>query len=461
MINQIPQEILDVYKKVQDANFEVYLVGGCVRNLLLKKPVKDWDMTTNATPEQMLKVFKDGFYDNKYGTVGLPIEIAKQKIVVETTTFRTEKGYSDKRRPDSVEWGKTIKEDLTRRDFTINAIALRLSFDKLRIAQDKPSNFELIDPFGGQKDIKNKIIRAVGNPKARFKEDALRLLRAIRISTELRFAIEECTWKEIITDSPLIKHVSGERIKIEILRILKNERAYEGILLLKDSNLLNYILPELIIGIGVSQVRPGRHHTDDVFTHNVLSLKFCPSADPVVRFAALLHDVGKPKVMSKDKDDLVIFHNHEVAGARIAGEICERLKFSKIDKDRVVNLIRWHMFGVNENQTDSAIRRFIRKIGVKNVKDMLDIRIADRLGSGRPADSWRLKLFKEKVEEQLKPAKFSINDLAVDGNDVMKELNLKPGPKIGDILQKLFAETDEDLSKNNKEFLLKRVKELA
>ena len=451
MIKLIPEEILKTYKKIQEANFEIYLVGGCVRNMLLKKPVKDWDMTTNAVPEQMLKIFPKAFYDNKFGTVGIPIKNG----IIEITTFRTEHGYSDKRRPDSVKWGKTIEEDLARRDFTINAIALRITTNEQLLTTN------LIDPYEGQKDIENKIIRAVGNPKERFKEDALRLLRAVRIATEISFTIDDATWKEMVTDSPLIKHVSGERIRIEFLRILRNERVYEGIMLLKDSNLLNYILPELIIGIGISQTRPGRHHTDDVFTHNVLSLKFCPSTDPIVRFAALLHDVGKPKAMSKDKDNLVIFHNHEIAGAKIAAEICERLKFSKIDKDRVVNLIRWHMFGVNENQTDSAIRRFIRKIGVGNVKDMLDIRIADRLGSGRPADSWRLKLFKEKVEEQLKPAKFSINDLAIDGNDIMRELKIKPGPKIGEILQQLFTEVDENLSRNNKEFLLKRIKELA
>ena len=451
MIKLIPEEILKTYKKIQEANFEIYLVGGCVRNMLLKKPVKDWDMTTNAVPEQMLKIFPKAFYDNKFGTVGIPIKNG----IIEITTFRTEHGYSDKRRPDSVKWGKTIEEDLARRDFTINAIALRITTNEQLLTTN------LIDPYEGQKDIENKIIRAVGNPKERFKEDALRLLRAIRIATELCFTIEECTWKEIACDSPLIKHVSGERIRIELLRIMQSNNSHEGIMLLEKTNLLKYILPELVTGIGVSQTRPGRHHTDDVFTHNVLSLKFCPSTDPVVRFSALLHDVGKPKVMSKDKDNLVIFHNHEVAGARMAEKICERLKFSKIDKERVVNLIRWHMFGVNENQTDSAIRRFIRKIGVKNVKDMLDIRIADRLGSGRPADSWRLKLFKEKVEEQLKPAKFSINDLAIDGNDIMKELKIKPGPKIGEILRKLFTEVDEDLSRNNKEYLLKRIKELA
>lgn len=451
MIKLIPEEILKIYKKIQESNFEIYLVGGCVRNMLLKRPVKDWDMTTNATPEQILKVFPKSFYDNKFGTVGIPIE----EKVIEITTFRTEKGYSDKRRPDSVEWGKTIEEDLARRDFTINAIAMQCHPE-----QGEGSQTTLIDPFSGQQDIKDKIIRAVGNPKERFKEDALRLLRAIRIATELSFTIDEDTWKEITYDAPLIKEVSGERIRIELLRILESNNLYEGIMLLKDSNLMNYVFPELIEGIGISQARPGRHHTDDVFTHNVLSLKFCPSTDPIVRFAALLHDVGKPKVMSKDKDDLVIFHNHEVAGANIADKICERLMFSKIDKERIVSLIRWHMFGVNENQTDSAIRRFIRKIGVENVKDMMDIRIADRLGSGRPADSWRFKLFKTKVEEQLKPAKFSINDLAIDGNDIMTELKIKPGPKIGEILQKLFLEVDEDLAKNNKEFLLKMLKGL-
>jgi tRNA nucleotidyltransferase (CCA-adding enzyme) len=447
MIEHIPQEILDIYDRLKKANFEVYLVGGCVRNIILKRPVKDWDMTTNATPEQMLAIFPEGFYDNKYGTVGVPVEINKQKLVAEITTFRTEHGFSDKRHPEKVLWGKSIQEDLARRDFTINAIALSL-----------PDDF--VDPYNGREDIEKKIVKAVGDPKERFKEDALRLLRAVRIATELCFSIEESAWEEIITDAHCIEEISGERIRIELLRILKDNQAYEGIMLLKDANLLKHILPELMLGIDVSQKRPGRHHMDDVFTHNLLSLKHCPSMDPIVKFTALIHDVGKPKAMSKDKDDLVIFHNHEMTGAKIAAEICERLKFSKIDKDRVVNLIRWHMFGVNENQTDAAIRRFLRKVGTENVQDMLDLRVADRLGSGRPADSWRLKLFKQKVEEQLKPAKFSINDLAIDGNDIMKELKIKPGPKIGELLNKLFLEADEDLSKNNKEHLLKRIKEL-
>lgn len=448
MRQHIPQEILDIYNKVNKANFEIYLVGGCVRNLLLKKPVKDWDMTTDAAPEDLLKIFKEGFYDNKFGTVGVPLDTTEYGRVVEITTFRTEKGFSDQRRPDKVEWGKSIEEDLARRDFTINAIALKL-----------PN--ELVDPYEGQKDIKDKIIRAVGNPKERFKEDTLRLLRAVRIATELSFTIDRATWKEIISDAPLIENVSGERVRIELLRILASYNPYEGIILLKDSNLLRYILPELIGGIGVSQKRPGRHHIDDVFTHNILSLKFCPSTDPIVRFAALLHDVGKPKVQSKDEDGLVIFYNHEVAGAKIAREICDRLKFSRKERDKIVNLIRWHMFSVDEKVSDAGIRRFIRRIGVENVKDMMDLRIGDRLGGGtQTAESWRLKLFKKRIEDQLKPLPFSINDLTVDGNDIIKELRIKPGPKVGEILQKLFLEVDEDLSKNNKEFLLKRIKEL-
>jgi putative nucleotidyltransferase with HDIG domain len=452
MASVIPETVLQVYKALEKNGFEAYFVGGSVRDLILKRKIKDWDITTKATPEQILKVFPNGFYDNVFGTVGIPVEITAEKKVVEITTFRTEAEYADKRHPEKVSWGKTLEEDLSRRDFTINAIALKIG---------EKNVFELIDPYGGEKDLQKKIIKAVGDPNIRFKEDALRLLRAVRIATELGFKIENQTWKKVIEDASLIKHISAERIRTELLRILASENPYDGIILLQTSGLLEFILPELLEGVGVSQVRPGRHHKDDVFTHNVLSLKFCPSKDPIVKFAALLHDVGKPKSADKDKDGLVIFHNHEVTGAVIADKICERLKFSKIEKDRIVSLIRWHMFGVNENQTDAAIRRFIRKIGVENVQDMMNIRVADRLGSGRPAESWRLKLFREKIEEQLKPAKFSINDLAIDGNDIMKILQIKPGPKVGEILRKLFEEVDKNLSNNNKEYLLNRVKKLA
>jgi tRNA nucleotidyltransferase/poly(A) polymerase len=453
MASVIPEQILAVYKLLEKSGFEVYFVGGSVRDLILKRKIKDWDLTTNATPEDLLKVFPNGFYNNEFGTVGIPVKIDTDEHVVEITTFRTESAYKDKRHPEKVYWGKTLEEDLSRRDFTINAIALKIG---------EKNTFEMIDPYNGEKDLQKKIIKAVGDPNLRFKEDALRLLRAVRIATELSFTIEKETWQKIIEDASLIRHISAERVKSELFRILGSANPYEGIILLKDSGILQFILPELLEGVDVSMVRPGRHHKTDVFTHNVLSLKFCPSTDPLVRFATLIHDAGKPRVAAKDKEGLVIFHNHEVVGAKIAAEICDRLKFSKKEKEKVVTLIRYHMFSVNENQTDAAIRRFIRKIGVGNVKDMMDLRVADRLGGGtQTAESWRLKLFKEKVEEQLKPAPFSINDLVVDGNDIMKMLQIKPGPKVGEILQKLFEEVDEDLSKNNKEYLLNRIKDLA
>ncbi len=452
MLKFIPKEILEVYKKISDRKHQVYFVGGCVRDIFLQKETKDFDLATSAKPEEVLKIFKNGFYDNKFGTVGVPVKIKNKKEVVEITTFRTERGYKDRRHPEVIKWGKTIEEDLSRRDFTINAIAVKIENEKIIV----------IDPFGGQKDIDKKIIKAVGNPKERFKEDALRLMRAIRLATELSFTIDKETFEEIKNDSSLIENISKERVRDELLRILASKYPYEGVMLLKNSELLKHILPELIEGIGVSQQRPGRHHTSDVFTHNLLSLKFCPSKDPIVRFATLIHDVGKPKVAAKDEKGLVVFHNHELEGTRLAFEICNRLKFSKKERKRIVNLSRWHMFTVDEKITDAAVRRFIRKVGVENVKDMIDLRIGDRLGGGtQRAESWRLKLFKKRIEEQLKPKPFSIDDLAIDGNDIMKELNIKPGKKVGEILQKLFEEVDEDLSKNKKEYLLKRLKDFS
>ncbi len=297
VVDLIPKNIREIYEKLEKENFEAYLVGGCVRNLLMNLPVKDWDLTTNAIPDQILKLFPNGFYNNEFGTVGIP----QDKLgIVEITTYRTEHGFSDRRHPEKVEWGKTIEEDLGRRDFTMNAIALAVSSQK--------SEVKFVDPFDGQSDIKNKIIRAVGNPKERFKEDALRLLRAIRFAAQLDFNIEESTGKEIQADAKLILEISGERIRDEFIKILGSNNPYAGIILLKNSGLLEYILPELLEGIGISQARPGRHHTTDVFTHNIMSLKYTPSEDPIVRLAALIHDIGKPKARGEDKDGLVTFY---------------------------------------------------------------------------------------------------------------------------------------------------------
>ena len=460
MLDKIKPEVLQIYNTFEKAGFEIYFVGGCVRNLLLNKEVKDWDLTTNATPEEIQKVFPDSFYDNLFGTVGVKFEEINEddegnlsKNYVEITTYRSESRYTDRRHPESVTWGKTINEDLTRRDFTVNAIALRLT-------QGESQGFELIDPFNGQEDLKNKLIKAVGNPQERFKEDGLRLMRAVRFTTQLGFAIEDKTKTAITEDALLIQEISGERIRDELLKILDTETPYDGIALLDEVGILKYIFPELEEGKGVSQARPGRHHTEDVFTHNILSLKFCASTDPIVRLATLLHDVGKPYVAAQDEEGHIIFYNHEVKGAILSKEISDRLRLSKKQKEKIYTLIRWHMFTVDTALTDSAIRRFIRRVGVENVADMMDLRIGDRLGGGtQVAESWRLKKFKERITEQLNPP-FSINNLAIDGNDIMKELELKPGPEVGKILKTLFDEVDEDLSKNTREYLLGRIKEV-
>ncbi len=463
MTDLIPEEIKRVYMTLTDAHFEAYLVGGCVRNMLLGKTVKDWDLTTNATPEEILKLFPNGFYDNAFGTVGIPIDLNSEKHIVEITTFRCEEEYSDGRHPDKVTWGKTIEEDLERRDFTVNAMALKLANGLPASRQGGPTtDYSVIDPYHGQEDLKNNIIRAVGESDKRFKEDALRLMRAIRLATTLQFTIEETTWNAILTNAELLKNISGERIRDELLKILASDFPYEGIMLLRNAGLLEFIIPELLEGIGISQARPGRHHTADVFTHNLLSLKTTPAKDPIVRLATLLHDIGKPRVESSDEEGLVIFHNHEIIGAKIARSISERLRLSKKQIDKIVLLIRWHMFTVDEHITDAAVRRFIRRVGLDNIRDMIDLRIGDRLGGGtETAESWRLKLFKDRIEEQLKPAAFSINDLAIDGNDIMQELNIKPGRQVGELLQKLFEAVDGDLSKNTKEHLFSLLKNLS
>lgn len=456
----IPQ-ILSIYKKLRKVGFQAFFVGGCVRDFLMEHPIKDWDLTTDATPEEIQKVFPHSFYDNRFGTVGIPLKKSpKQEDVfgkdyLEITTFRRESGYKNLRHPENIEWGESLEEDLSRRDFTINAIAAEL------IIQSGKLETKFIDPHGGQKDLEKKIIRTVGNAEARFNEDALRLLRGIRFATQLSFEIEENTWNAISKNSSNIASISLERIRDELLKILACDHPYEGIVLLDKSGMLKEIIPELLLGKGVSQARPGRHHTTDVFTHNFMSLKHCPSRDPIVRLATLLHDVGKPHVASYDGEGHVIFYNHEVKGAWLANEISDRLRLSRKQREKVVTLIRWHMFTVDEHITDSAVRRFIRRVGLENVADMMDLRIGDRLGGGtQVAESWRLKKFKERVAQELNPP-FSINDLEIDGNDVMKELNIKPGPKVGQILQKLFEEVDEDLSKNDREYLIPRIHELG
>ncbi len=452
------QYIIDSLKK---AGFQGYAVGGSVRDLLMERPTKGWDFTTDATPEEILKVFPDSFYDNQFGTVGIKIykstndkstnkskndqNVQEIEDVYEITTYRSERGYTDHRHPDKVAWGKTIEEDLSRRDFTINAIA----FD----------GKTLVDPFDGQEDIKKQLICAVGNPGDRFNEDSLRMMRAIRIASELGFMIDESTTLAIEKNASLITKISAERVRDELLKILSSNHVSDGILVLKNTGLLHFIIPELEPAFYAPQKSPKRHHIYDVGTHSIMALKHCASIDPVVRLATLIHDIGKPKTFKKDPSGIITFYNHEVVGARTAKDIASRLRLSKKQIEKVFILVRWHQFTVDERQTDSALRRFIRRVGKENLEDMLALRIGDRLGGGATETSWRLELFKRRLEEVQKQP-FTVADLKVDGHDVMKEFDIKPGPLVGKVLNQLFSEVEESKFPNDREALLKRLKEL-
>jgi putative nucleotidyltransferase with HDIG domain len=440
---KLPQEVTTFMDSFKNAKYEIYLVGGAVRHLLLGEPVKNWDFTSNARPEEIMKVYPHSFYNNSFGTVGIPLDIEGETLVFEVTTYRRESGYTNTRHPDVIEWADKLDDDLGRRDFTINAMA----FD----------GKTLVDPFDGQKDLKNKLVQAVGDPDIRFSEDALRLMRAVRQATQLGFTIEKHTLESLRKNAHLIDRISAERVREELFKILSSKRPADGIILLRHTHLLIHILPEIEASYGVDQVSPERHHIYDVGTHLVESLRHCPSTDVITRLATLLHDIGKVKTYRKDeKTEIITFYNHEVVGAEMAAEIADRLKLSKKDKEKLVTLVRYHQFSVTEEQTDKAIRRFIRQIGVENLDAMLALRTGDRLGSGAKETSWRTELFKKRIID-VQQVPFSITDLKITGHDVMKELGIKPGPQIGDILKTVFEEVDDGKIENKRELLLDRL----
>ena len=441
-MSNLPKLIINFLEKFKKNNFQVYIVGGAVRNLLLKKEITNWDFTTNATPEQVLKLFKDAYYNNTYGTVSIPIG----NLIFEVTPFRKEGEYKDFRHPEKLEWAKTIDEDLSRRDFTINAMA----YDGKKI----------VDPYKGQKDLKNKLIKAVGDPDKRFNEDALRLIRGVRFASQLGFFIDEKTRSSIEKNSSLITKISWERIRDEFLKILGSGHPSEGVIFLKNTGLLTFILPEVDICFTIPQKSPKRHHVYDAGTHLVMSLKHCPSKDAITRFATLIHDTGKAQTFRRDdKTGLITFYNHEVVGKKLAEKIADRFKLSNKQKDKLVKLVQFHQFTVSEIQTDKAVRRFIRNVGKEYLNDIIDLRFGDRIGSGARPTSWRFDLFRKRLEKVQKQP-FQIKDLKINGNDVMKILKLKPGPKIGEILKKIFDQVVEKKLANDKKTLLQYINKM-
>lgn len=448
-MEKIPEYLQKIIEKLETAGFEAFLVGGCVRDLIRGKEPNDYDITTNARPEEMLKVFPEARYENDFGTVIYPLKDEAGDLidVIEITTYRSEQGYSDRRHPDEVRFETELDKDLERRDFTINAMAMR----------EKEGKMEIVDLFGGQKDIKKKIIRAVGEPSDRFKEDALRLLRAIRFAAQLDFEIEEKTERAITKLAGGIKFVAKERIRDEIIKILSSDKAYEGFMHLYKLKLLQYIIPELLLGDGLKQ---NHHHIYAVLKHNLLSLKSCPNPDYRVRLAALLHDIGKPEAY-KEIGGQATFYNHEYIGERLTKKIMKRLAFSQKDIEKVSLLVRNHMFYYNADEvTAASVRRLIKKVGKENLKDLMDIRIADRLGSGTPkAKPYKLRHL-EYMFEKVQNDPVSVKMLAINGDYLIKEMGFAPGPKMGAVLDCLLSEVIEEVEKNNLEYLSQRAKEL-
>ena len=486
----LPQEIKSTLQKLKEAGFEAFVVGGCVRDLLLGKKPKDWDITTNAKPGEIQEVFPDSFYENKFGTVGVktPHLVGDQKgagqaesideslKVIEVTTYRIESKYSDKRHPDEIKFASKIDEDLKRRDFTINALAL---------AQDG----KLTDLFGGHDDLKNKIIRAVGEPRERFEEDALRLLRAIRFAIQLEdfsasggpaagWEIEEKTFSALKEKAELIKMIAEERIRDEFLKIIQHSpwpkmerhsnevteeelkrgpaRAFE---LLREAGLLRIILPEFEDGYGVGQ---NKHHVYSVWEHNLRAFTYAvkENFNFHVRLGALFHDIAKPHTKKGDGPDST-FYGHDLVGGKMVGEIMSRLKFPKKDVEKVVLLVRYHLFQSDpEKITDSAVRRVLRNVGQENIWDLIDVRLCDRIGSGVPkAEPYRLRKFLVMLEKAMREP-VSLKELKINGSEIMEMLSIQPGSRVGFILNALMNEILEEPEKNNKEYLEKRAKEL-
>lgn len=508
----LPLPVLYIMRRLQAEGYEAYIVGGAVRDLLLAdvalgkhdRTVVDFDFATNAKPEEIQTVFPETFYENNFGTVSVTAEHLAElmgvtlpelslespevsKVIDATqatrihesletksresqvevpahfpdyqiTTYRSDEVYDDHRRPTSMTWGTTLQQDLERRDFTINALALVVTQPSLeKVFETQALNFlsevivpvELIDHYQGWHDLQTHTIRAVGNPTIRFEEDALRMLRAVRFAVQLNFQIEDVTFEAIVSNAPLLGHISGERVRDEFMKILASDYPAEGIELLDDTGLLTYIIPELQAAKGVEQAG---HHTTDVWTHSLDALRYCPSPDPIVRLATLIHDIAKPMTQRKE-NDTITFYNHEVIGARTARKIAERLRLSRKDTQRLFTLVRYHMFYYQPTHTDAAIRRFMRKVGLENIDDILALREGDRLGSGARSTSWRLEEMKQRMQEQLHQP-MSIKDLAINGDDLMREFNLKPGPEIGLILKKLFEKVSEKPELNTREKLL-------
>ena len=449
-------KIPDILKKMNEIfvqhGYKAYLVGGAVRDMLMGKEPHDWDVTTDATPEQVMSIFRKVIPTGiAHGTV--TVHFMKNEI--EVTTFRTESDYSDGRHPDKVEYTGNIEEDLSRRDFTINAIASYLG------------DGTITDPFHGRDDIKRKVIRTVGNPLERFSEDGLRPVRAVRFSAQLGFEIERETLKAI-SEPEILKKTSGislERFRDELLKLMKAEKPSAGLKLMEESGILDIFIPEFKKCRGCIQGDFRGYHQFDVLDHLFYACDGAPASKQNVRLAALFHDIGKPdvkRVIPTPQGDQFTFYNHEAKSQQITKEILFRLKFSNAEITNICHLVVNHMFNYTQDWTDAAVRRFLAKIQAENLEDLYDLRLADIYGMNnapvRGQDSRTIALLNELKDriskETEKNSVLSLKQLAVNGKDLMKN-GISAGKDLGFVLNQLLETVIEDPSQNEKEQLIK------
>ena len=435
------------------AGKQVYLVGGAVRDLLRGEKIKDWDLATDARPEEVMALFQRGEKTGvrsfvvptgiKHGTVTIHFK----ELSMETTTFRSESGYSDARHPDKVEFGVSIETDLSRRDFTMNAAAYKLP--------DGP----LIDPFDGGGDIKRRLIRAVGKPEERFSEDGLRPIRALRFASQLDFSVDEELLAAIPGAISFTAKVAAERIRDELEKILKTNRPSSALILMERCGLLKLLLPALAACRGVEQSKDGSsgYHRFDVLDHSLLACDFAAREGfpPEVRLAALFHDIGKPASAKRDDNGDWTFYRHEKVSSALTRELMGQFRYPNAVIDKVCLLIDCHMFNYTDNWSDAAVRRFIIKVGEGNLDDLYALRMADAyaLAGNVPPKTYLLPM-SMRIDEILAQGKaLSLRDLAVSGRDLM-EIGIKQGKTLGIILDELLEAVLDDPELNSKEKLL-------
>lgn len=438
MISKYPPAVREIGRVFHRNGYSCFLVGGAVRDRLLQRGGTDFDLATNATPDEVLKLFRRVIPTGiQHGTV----TVIYRGYHFEVTTFRSEQAYSDNRHPDGVRFIPSIEEDLKRRDFTINSIALDLHTG------------EVLDPHDGRQDLEHKLVKAIGNPIERFTEDHLRILRGIRFMTQLEFSIAPETLRGMKECSGGISGTSIERIRDELIKVLLSRVPSTGLIVMEELGILPTIIPELSACRGISQ---GDRHKFDLFHHSIYAADGASKQSLEIPLAALLHDLGKATTRKVEPLGKITFYNHDKESARLARIIMERLKFPKIITNNVCHLILHHMFNYQERWSDSAVRRFLKRISPEMVEPLFQLRRADSYAlQGVSPPLLQLDSFRKRIAEVIERGEaLTLRELKITGNELHSEARIPKGPDMGKVLEFLMEAVIDDPALNTREDLL-------